>query len=170
MDKNGQTVTEEPKKRSTGVPWAEQLRPQLLSQIMGQDEVTGDKAMLRTLLDKGEIPSLVLWGPPGCGKTSLANVLANNCKSQGNKTRFVKLSACTAGVADVKEVVKTAKNEQRLTGRRTLLFIDEVHRFNKLQQDAFLPHVEDGTITLVGATTENPSFSLNNALLSRCRV
>ncbi len=152
-----------------GVPLAEQMRPIDLSSFVGQPEVTGDGSVFRNLLFRDEIPSVVLWGPPGCGKTSLANVIAHRCRA-GNRYRFVKLSACTAGVADVKDVVRAAKNELKLTRRRTVLFVDEVHRFNKLQQDVFLPHVEDGTLILVGATTENPSFSLNSALLSRCRV
>ncbi|KAK3923833.1 ATPase WRNIP1 [Frankliniella fusca] len=155
---------------SSGVPLAEQLRPESLDEYVGQDHVLGSDKILRMLLDKSEIPSMILWGPPGCGKTTLAHVIAAQCKQRRQETRFVKLSATMSGINDVKEVIKIASNEQRSFKRRTILFMDEIHRFNKLQQDTFLPHVENGTIILIGATTENPSFSLNSALLSRCRV
>ncbi|XP_049289896.1 ATPase WRNIP1-like [Anopheles funestus] len=151
------------------IPLAELMRPSKIEDYVGQDAIVGQNAILRKLLDSGNIPSLILWGPPGCGKTTLANIIANRCKTQSATLRFVKLSATMAGVAEVKEVIKVAKNDVKYK-RRTLLFMDEIHRFNKLQQDIFLPHVESGTITLIGATTENPSFSLNSALLSRCRV
>ncbi|XP_050079711.1 ATPase WRNIP1-like [Anopheles maculipalpis] len=150
-------------------PLAELMRPTEIENYVGQDQIVGQNTMLRKLLDSGTIPSLILWGPPGCGKTTLANIIASRCKRETATLKFVKLSATMAGVAEVKEVVKTAKNDLKYN-RRTLLFMDEIHRFNKLQQDIFLPHVEAGTITLIGATTENPSFSLNSALLSRCRV
>ncbi|XP_013182885.2 ATPase WRNIP1 [Amyelois transitella] len=150
------------------LPLAEQLRPLCLDDIVGQHDAFGSGSMLRSMLEQKKVPNMILWGPPGCGKTSLANVVANICKEQNNM-RFVKLSATMAGINDVKEIVKVAKNECQFK-RQTVLFMDEIHRFNKLQQDTFLPHVENGTITLIGATTENPSFSLNNALLSRCRV
>ncbi|ETN58327.1 werner helicase interacting protein [Anopheles darlingi] len=150
-------------------PLAERVRPDNIEDYVGQEQVMGRNAILRKLFDSGSIPSMILWGPPGCGKTTLAHIIANRCKQNSNSMRFVSLSATSAGVNDVKEAVKVAKNESRFK-RRTILFLDEIHRFNKLQQDIFLPHVESGTITLIGATTENPSFSLNSALLSRCRV
>lgn len=150
-------------------PLAERMRPKTLAEYVGQSKVLGSNSLLRTLLEAEEIPSMILWGPPGCGKTTLAHIIANSAK-RSNKARFVQLSATTSGINDVKEVVKVAKNEQQMFKRKTILFVDEIHRFNKLQQDTFLPHVENGTITLIGATTENPSFQLNNALLSRCRV
>ncbi|CAG4998202.1 unnamed protein product [Parnassius apollo] len=151
-----------------GVPLAEQMRPLHLDDIVGQMEAFGPGSMLRSILEQKKVPNMILWGPPGCGKTSIANVVAQICK-ESNNLRFVKLSATMAGVNDIKEVVKIAKNEAQYK-RQTVLFMDEIHRFNKLQQDSFLAHVENGTIILIGATTENPSFSLNNALLSRCRV
>uniref|UniRef100_A0A182WEJ5 UBZ4-type domain-containing protein n=1 Tax=Anopheles minimus TaxID=112268 RepID=A0A182WEJ5_9DIPT len=157
------------KKELSKLPLAEVMRPSKMDDYVGQDAVIGQNAILRKLLDSGNIPSLILWGPPGCGKTTLANIIAHRCKLESSTVRFVKLSATMAGVAEVKEAVKTAKNDAKYK-RRTVLFMDEIHRFNKLQQDIFLPHVEAGTITLIGATTENPSFSLNSALLSRCRV
>ncbi|TRY61583.1 hypothetical protein TCAL_01761 [Tigriopus californicus] len=168
---NPPALPEKPEKpQSQAVPLAEAMRPQLLSEYVGQTQVLEDGQHLwRTLIERNQMPSVILWGPPGCGKTSLAHVIAQKCK-QDPKHRFVKLSACTSNVAEIKEVVKVAKNDWQMTKRKTVLFIDEVHRFNKLQQDAFLPHVENGTITLIGATTENPSFSLNSALLSRCKV
>uniref|UniRef100_A0A182YJB7 Uncharacterized protein n=1 Tax=Anopheles stephensi TaxID=30069 RepID=A0A182YJB7_ANOST len=150
-------------------PLAELMRPTEIEHYVGQDQIIGRNTILRKLLDSGTIPSLILWGPPGCGKTTLANIIAGRCKRDTATLRFVKLSATMAGVAEVKEVVKAAKADLKYN-RRTMLFMDEIHRFNKLQQDIFLPHVESGTITLIGATTENPSFSLNSALLSRCRV
>uniref|UniRef100_A0A182Q8F0 AAA+ ATPase domain-containing protein n=1 Tax=Anopheles farauti TaxID=69004 RepID=A0A182Q8F0_9DIPT len=153
----------------SNVPLAERVRPTEIEDYVGQEQLTGQSTIFRTLLDSGTIPSMILWGPPGCGKTTLANIIANRCKQNSATFRFVKLSATMAGVAEVKEVVKVAKNEAKFK-RRTVLFMDEIHRFNKLQQDIFLPHVESGAITLIGATTENPSFSLNSALLSRCRV
>ncbi|XP_047987017.1 ATPase WRNIP1-like isoform X2 [Leguminivora glycinivorella] len=150
------------------VPLAEQMRPLSLDDIVGHKAAFGAGTMLRSMLEQNKIPNMILWGPPGCGKTSMANVIAQICKKQKNM-RFVKMSATMSGINDVKEVVKIAKNEAQFK-RQTVLFMDEIHRFNKLQQDSFLPHVENGTIILIGATTENPSFSLNNALLSRCKV
>ncbi|KAI8428104.1 hypothetical protein MSG28_002371 [Choristoneura fumiferana] len=154
--------------KTKNIPLAEQMRPQTLQDMVGHKESFGAGTMLRSMLEQNKIPNMILWGPPGCGKTSMANVISHICKSNNN-LRFVKLSATMSGINDVKEVVKVAKNEAQFK-RQTVLFMDEIHRFNKLQQDSFLPHVENGTIILIGATTENPSFSLNNALLSRCKV
>jgi putative ATPase len=144
-----------------GEPLASRLRPREFDQLVGQRGVVD---VLRRLAESGNLPSLVLWGPPGSGKTTLGRLLAHVTDS-----RFVSLSAVTAGVADLRKVVAEAR-EHRRGGRRTVLFIDELHRFNKAQQDAVLPHVEDGTVTLVGATTENPSFEVIAPLLSRSRV
>lgn len=145
-------------------PLAARLRPQHISEYVGQQHVVGDGKPLRLALEKGQLHSMILWGPPGTGKTTLALLLAQHVEAE-----FVTLSAVLAGVKDIREQVQYAK-ERLQSGRRTVLFVDEVHRFNKSQQDAFLPHVEDGTIIFIGATTENPSFELNNALLSRARV
>uniref|UniRef100_U3FXF6 ATPase WRNIP1 n=3 Tax=Micrurus TaxID=8634 RepID=U3FXF6_MICFL len=151
-----------------GKPLADKLRPSHLGDYVGQNQVLGKETLLRSLLEAYEIPSLILWGPPGCGKTTLAHIIASSSKKNG--TRFVTLSATSAKTSDVRDVIAQAQNEKRLCKRKTILFIDEIHRFNKSQQDTFLPHVECGTITLIGATTENPSFQVNSALLSRCRV
>ncbi|KAF3699412.1 ATPase WRNIP1 [Channa argus] len=150
-------------------PLAETLRPNTLEEYFGQSKVVGQQTLIRSLLDSQEIPSLILWGPPGCGKTTLAHIIASASK-RSCTARFVTLSATSASTNDVREVIKQAQNELRLCKRKTILFIDEIHRFNKSQQDTFLPHVECGTVTLIGATTENPSFQVNSALLSRCRV
>ncbi len=144
-------------------PLAERMRPRSLEEFIGQDDALATFAPL--LSTDGSLPSLILWGPPGCGKTSFATVVEQHATG----SVFKRLSAVTCGVAEVRQCIEAAAGAQRLTGRRTILFLDEIHRFNKAQQDAFLPHVEQGTITLIGATTENPSFSLNSALLSRCR-
>ncbi|CAK6974642.1 ATPase WRNIP1 [Scomber scombrus] len=154
---------------STNKPLAEMLRPNTLEEYFGQSKVVGEQTLLRSLLDSQEIPSLILWGPPGCGKTTLAHIIASTSKKKGT-ARFVTLSATSTSTNEVREVIKQAQNELRLCKRKTILFIDEIHRFNKSQQDTFLPHVECGTVTLIGATTENPSFQVNAALLSRCRV
>ncbi|KAL1124104.1 hypothetical protein AAG570_001874 [Ranatra chinensis] len=151
-------------------PLADHLRPTSLSQYVGQHHILGPNCVFRSLIEQNNIPSMILWGPPGCGKTTLAHIIHKMCQERKGDIRFSKLSATMAGVNDVKEIVQVAKNELATFKRRTILFMDEIHRFNKLQQDIFLPHVESGTVTLIGATTENPSFSLNNALLSRCRV
>lgn len=151
-------------------PLAESIRAQTFEDYVGQQQVVGENSIIRNLLRSNNVPSMIFWGPPGSGKTTLAHIIWNHCTNNKDDFRFVKLSACTSGINDVKEVVKQAKNFQDTLKKRTILFMDEIHRFNKLQQDAFLPHVESGTIVLLGATTENPSFSLNNALLSRCRV
>ncbi|CAK9830734.1 ATPase WRNIP1 [Anthophora retusa] len=159
-----------PQFKNYHIPLAERMRPTTLSGYVGQSHILGPSTILYQLLNKSEVPNIILWGPPGCGKTSLANVIAHMCKSKSNcKMRYVKLSAAMAGVNEVKEVATIASNELKFN-RRTVVFMDEIHRFNKAQQDVFLPLVESGTITLIGATTENPSFSLNSALLSRCRV
>ena len=146
-------------------PLADQLRPQSLSEVVGQDHVIGKDAPLGRMLASGKINSFILWGPPGCGKTTIARLIA-----EGSKLYFEQISAVFSGVADLKRVFQYAKERRDNQGKGTLLFVDEIHRFNKSQQDGFLPYVEDGTIILVGATTENPSFELNAALLSRCQV
>lgn len=150
-------------------PLAEKMRPSCIEDFVGQGNIFGTNTILKKIITSGQIPSLILWGPPGCGKTTLATIIANKMKETSN-TKLVKLSATTSNVAEVKKVTTEAVNLQRMFKRKTLLFMDEIHRFNKLQQDTFLPFVENGTITLVGATTENPSFQLNSALLSRCQV
>jgi putative ATPase len=146
-------------------PLAYRMRPQTLDDFFGQEKVLGPGKPLRLWIENDRVPSLVLWGPPGCGKTTLARIIATKTRS-----RFESLSAVLSGVKDIKEAVDRAKQAARMNRARTILFVDEIHRFNKSQQDALLPHVEDGTVTLIGATTENPSFELNRALLSRARV
>jgi len=140
------------------------LRPTTLSEVIGQDHLLAEEAPLARMLASGRLSSLILWGPPGVGKTTLARIIADHADME-----FVQLSAVFSGVADLRKVFEAAKS-RRSTGRGTLLFVDEIHRFNKAQQDGFLPYVENGTITLIGATTENPSFELNSALLSRAQV
>ncbi|MFK7875092.1 MAG: replication-associated recombination protein A [Paracoccaceae bacterium] len=151
-------------KASTHRPLADRLRPQSLDQVIGQDQILGPEAPLTVMLGAGALSSLVFWGPPGVGKTTIARLLADQ-----TDLHFVQISAIFTGVPDLKKVFEAAKI-RRSNGRGTLLFVDEIHRFNKAQQDGFLPHMEDGTILLVGATTENPSFELNAALLSRAQV
>ena len=145
-------------------PLADRMRPQRLEEIVGQDHLIGPNAPIGRMLAARQISSMILWGPPGCGKTTLARLIAEKVD-----LHFEMLSAIFSGVAELRKIFEAAK-QRRLMGRGTLLFIDEIHRFNRSQQDGFLPHVEDGTIVLVGATTENPSFELNAALLSRCQV
>jgi putative ATPase len=145
-------------------PLADRLRPQTLADVVGQDHLLKDGGALARLLSAGRMASIILWGPPGTGKTTIARLLADH-----TKLHFEPLSAVFSGVADLRKVFDAAR-KRREVGQGTLLFIDEIHRFNRSQQDSFLPYVEDGTVTLVGATTENPSFELNGALLSRCQV
>lgn len=146
-------------------PLADRMRPRRIEEFVGQDQLLGENALLRRLIAEDRIPSMILWGPPGCGKTALASVIAHTTRSP-----FVTLSAVTSGLRDVKQIMERAKRTRLSSGRPTILFVDEIHRFNKVQQDAFLPHVEKGTIVLIGATTENPSFSVVAPLLSRCKV
>ena len=155
-----------PKKNMTpGEPLAARMRPRTLDEIVGQEHVLGPGRVLRRSIEADTITSMILWGPPGSGKTSLAEVIALQTHAH-----FVRLSAVSAGVADLRKVVEDARRLRQFSGQRTILFIDEIHRFNKAQQDAVLPHVEHGVVTLIGATTENPSFEVNSALLSRSRV
>jgi len=147
------------------VPLADRIRPKTLEDFVGQEHIVGKGKILRKMIDNDKLISLILWGPPGSGKTTLARIIAHLTKSH-----FIQFSAVTSGIADVKRVVREAKNRLRIYNQRTILFIDEIHRFNKTQQDTFLPHVEDGTITLIGATTENPSFEVIGPLLSRTRI
>jgi len=146
-------------------PLADRMRPRSLDEIVGQETVLAGGAPLRKSIEADDLRSLILWGPPGSGKTTLARVIATRTKAA-----FVPFSAVTSGIKEVREVMQRAAAARRATGRRTIVFVDEIHRFNKAQQDAFLPSVEDGTIVLIGATTENPSFEVNAALLSRSRV
>jgi putative ATPase len=146
-------------------PLAARMRPRDLSEFVGQDHLVGERGPLRRSVERGYLGSLLLWGPPGTGKTSLARLLAADVKA-----RFTTLSAVMSGVADIRAAVASAREQLAIDGGRTILFIDEIHRFNKAQQDGLLPHVEDGTVTLIGATTENPYFEVNGALLSRLRV
>lgn len=146
-------------------PLAERMRPRSLADFVGQEKAVGPGKILRRLIEKDELRSVIFWGPPGSGKTTLAEIIAHQTKA-----RFVPFSAVVAGIKEVRAVMSEAAEYRRLTKRRTVLFIDEIHRFNRAQQDAFLPYVENGTIILIGATTENPSFEVNAALLSRSRV
>ena len=146
------------------VPLADRMRPRSLEDYVGQRHLLGEGMLLRRMLEKDVVSSMIFWGPPGVGKTTLARIIANRTQSN-----FVNFSAVTSGIKEIKEIMKQAE-ESRVYGVRTLVFVDEIHRFNKAQQDAFLPYVEKGSITLIGATTENPSFEINAALLSRCRV
>jgi putative ATPase len=146
-------------------PLADRMRPRTLDEVVGQDHLLGPGRVLRVALERGELHSMILWGPPGSGKTTLASLMASVAGA-----RFVAFSAVLSGVKEIRQVVGEADVERARRRRRTILFVDEIHRFNRAQQDAFLPHVEKGTIVLVGATTENPSFEVNSALLSRCRV
>ncbi len=146
-------------------PLAERMRPRTLAEVMGQEHLTGAGGLIASAIASDRIFPMVMWGPPGCGKTTLASIIASE-----TQCRFIKISAVLSGVKDVRAVIEEAKKERNLKGRKTVLFVDEIHRFNKAQQDAFLYHVESGLITLLGATTENPSFEVIPALLSRVRV
>ncbi|HYP59974.1 MAG TPA: replication-associated recombination protein A [Thermomicrobiales bacterium] len=146
-------------------PLATRMRPRTLDDLVGHEDVVGPGTLMRKAIDADRLSSIILWGPPGSGKTTLARIVA-----QTTRAHFVQLSAVTSGVADLRAAIKAAADRLGMTGQRTVLFIDEIHRFNKAQQDAILPHVEDGTVTLIGATTENPSFEVNSPLLSRSRV
>ncbi|MBT8370420.1 MAG: AAA family ATPase, partial [Deltaproteobacteria bacterium] len=146
-------------------PLAERMRPQNLDEFVGQLHAVGEGSLIRSAIKQDRIFSMILWGPPGCGKTTLARIIATDTRSH-----FVHFSAVLSGVKDIRAVIAEAQNQQKLYRKRTILFVDEIHRFNKAQQDAFLHHVESGLIKLVGATTENPSFEVIAPLLSRCRV
>ncbi|HWU82743.1 MAG TPA: replication-associated recombination protein A [Methylophilaceae bacterium] len=150
---------------SPQAPLAEQLRPKTLDEVVGQSHLLGEGKPLRLAFTSGKLPSMILWGPPGVGKTTLARLIANTADAE-----FIPLSAVLAGVKDIRDAVQLAEHTLQQSGRRTIMFVDEVHRFNKSQQDAFLPFVESGLITFIGATTENPSFEVNSALLSRAQV
>lgn len=150
---------------SAEMPLAARMRPQSLDDFIGQEHITGPGKLLRRAIEADEISSAIFWGPPGCGKSSLAAVIAKTSRSY-----FENFSAVISGVAEIRKIIERAKQRRKLYGRDTILFVDEIHRFNKSQQDAFLPHVEDGTVTLIGATTENPYFEVNSPLISRSRI
>jgi putative ATPase len=160
----GQTAQQKHQTDDKTAPLAARMRPRSLDEMVGQEHLLGPGRVLRRSIEEDHVGSMILWGPPGSGKTTLAEVIAHHTQA-----RFVRLSAVSAGVADLRKVVEEARRLRPL-GKRTILFIDEIHRFNKAQQDAVLPHVEQGVVTLIGATTENPSFEVNSALLSRSRV
>ena len=150
--------------RNISVPLASRVRPKNLDQFVGQQHLIGQGKILRRMIETDQVTSMIFWGPPGVGKTTLAGIIAEKTKAN-----FINFSAVSSGIKEIKEVMQQAENSRRI-GMKTILFVDEIHRFNKAQQDAFLPYVERGSITLIGATTENPSFEVNSALLSRCRV
>src|SRR5256712_204920 len=164
--------SESPAARGTGqarsqdlAPLADRMRPEGLDEIVGQDDLIGPGRPLRETIERDQVHSMILWGPPGSGKTTLARLVARLTRAQ-----FLQFSAVLSGIKEIKEVMRAAEQYRRATGRRTILFVDEIHRFNRAQQDAFLPYVESGALVLIGATTENPSFEVNAALLSRCTV
>lgn len=151
--------------QSMDIPLAERMRPKTLDEFVGQEHLVGKGRFIRRMLENGKISSMVLWGPPGCGKTTLARLIAHYVKAD-----FIPFSAVTSGIAEVRKVIAHAKELKKLSDKNTILFIDEIHRFSKSQQDGFLPHVEDGTITLIGATTENPGFEVIAPLVSRSQI
>lgn len=146
-------------------PLAEQMRPQTLDEVVGLEDLLGPGKFLRTAIESDRVPSIIFWGPPGSGKTTLARIIAHTTRS-----KFIPFSAVTSGIKEIKAIMEDARRAREQRGLRTIVFIDEIHRFNRAQQDAFLPYVESGDIVLIGATTENPSFEVNSALLSRCKV
>ncbi len=153
------------KQKFKEAPLAARMRPTTLAEFVGQEHIVGQGRVLRRAIDAGNLPSVVLWGPPGSGKTTLANIMA-----QATNAYFAPVSAVSAGVADLRRIIEEARERRKMSSQKTILFIDEIHRFNKSQQDAILPYVEDGTVTLIGATTENPSFEVISPLLSRAQV
>jgi putative ATPase len=159
-----QAMKKKTEEKQDFVPLADRMRPDRLEDFVGQEHLLAPGRFLRSLIEKDQLQSLIFWGPPGTGKTTLASIIARSTQSH-----FLAFSAVLSGVKEIRQVIQEAE-EQKSRGRRTILFVDEIHRFNKAQQDAFLPHVERGTIVLTGATTENPSFEVNSALLSRCKV
>ena len=156
---------EAPRQKSAPAPLAERMRPRTFDEFVGQDDLLAPGKPLRDAIERDLLQSIILWGPPGTGKTTLARIIADTTKAQ-----FVAFSAVLAGIKDIRDVMTGSQRLRKTTGRRTIVFIDEIHRFNKAQQDAFLPRVEAGDIVLIGATTENPSFEVNAALLSRSNV
>src|SRR5688572_21239794 len=156
--------TGNPPEPPSGGPLADRMRPQTLDEIVGQRHLLDPGKPLRNVIERDQVPSMILWGPPGVGKTTLARIIARMTKSD-----FIPFSAVMSGIKEIREIMNAAERSRRL-GRKTILFVDEIHRFNKAQQDAFLPYVEKGAVTLIGATTENPSFEVISALLSRSRV
>ena len=150
--------------RKEAQPLAARMRPQTIDEIVGQQHLLGEGKVLRRIIERDAVTSMIFWGPPGVGKTTLAGVIAHHTKA-----KFINFSAVTSGIREIRAVMKEAEENRRF-GEKTIVFVDEIHRFNKAQQDAFLPFVEKGSIILIGATTENPSFEVNGALLSRCRV
>jgi len=158
------TMSDNLDNKNQNQPLAERMRPQTLDEFLGQDEIVGEGKLLRAAISQDKLPSMIFWGPPGCGKTTLALIIA-----KASQADFIRFSAVTSGLKDLRDVIKRAQQDN-WQSKKTILFIDEIHRWNKIQQDALLPHVENGLITLIGATTENPSFEVRGALLSRCRV